>query len=798
MGAINWKSIYALQCINTSTAIGSYSKMRTGELRKTFSSIGDEIDNAMATDTKKITPIKGDKDFFEKAVSVGNLIAAWTQLKSNSGMLSSDDTSETLHKINQKWFESTSEALIKGSFKYPNRRRIWIPKPGKTDKRPLTISNSRIKIIEKALLNSLEPHFEGVWKWSRSSEKKINTLKEKKLIKSNEYKKNKDGWFKKKYIIKPIFYSSSHGFRPKRSPHSALKTIKEWAKNVVWILDYDIKKAFDNVNRKRLRNIFLKHTNQPRIWLEIEKMMNAGIVSINLVFESKGVPQDSALAPFLFNIYMNELDSFIAKITKKRYVPFNKSDMSNSEAFRNYKRIKQEFSNNRIHIALKKYGSIDGVRNELKSQLKEHYKKYGRYYGVNTKTRRIFYVRYADDFVIGIVGPKSFASEIRNLINTFLKSDLHLDLNKYQLVNRNSKGIKFLNYLIYLPTFSKKVRVLPQKIQSLKKYKRRVLARNRKTDERLAKASFFKARGFLLAAYKSILNAKGLTWNKSNLQSVSLELIAILNHDSDILDNPALERWVKSYIKRSEDNMFLAAKFYSENVKSLPDSIKLGNEKLLKIQTLKEQFINELDLLISEETDQVYNKRRENLLKTKDKLDKTSSKTKISEADALQLADILTDSFLASTNARYISISAPIKNILDDLRSKGFFHFTKKRPCSNNSFLLLSDAEIVKAYSAVIYGLLSYYRAADNFNKVKSIISHLRKSCILTLARKHKKNKAWAFENYGDDVSVKVNDSTVVELPTREFVYRLGKKFLIDDPTLNFNLTDILQKYLGR
>lgn len=111
---------------------------------------------------------------------------------------------------------------------------------------------------------------------------------------------------------------------------------------------------------------------------------------------------------------------------------------------------------------------------------------------------------------------------------------------------------------------------------------------------------------------------------------------------------------------------------------------------------------------------------------------------------------------------------------------------------------MLSDAEIVKAYSAVIYGLLSYYRAADNFNKVKSIISHLRKSCMLTLARKHKKNKAWAFENYGDDVSVKVNDSTVVELPTREFVSRLGKKFLIDDPTLNFNLTDILQKYLGR
>lgn len=60
---------------------------------------------------------------------------------------------------------------------------------------------------------------------------------------------------------------------------------------------------------------------------------------------------------------MNELDDFIESLSKERYVPFKKSDVSNSEALKNYKRIKQEFSNNRIHTALKKYGSIEGVRN---------------------------------------------------------------------------------------------------------------------------------------------------------------------------------------------------------------------------------------------------------------------------------------------------------------------------------------------------------------------------------------------------------------------------------------------------
>jgi hypothetical protein len=95
-------------------------------------------------------------------------------------------TSETLHGINYKWFESANKAFIRGDYKYLNRRRIWISKPGKTVKRPLIISNPHVKIIEKVLLNSLEPDFEGIWVWSKSFEKEINTLKELKSIKSNE------------------------------------------------------------------------------------------------------------------------------------------------------------------------------------------------------------------------------------------------------------------------------------------------------------------------------------------------------------------------------------------------------------------------------------------------------------------------------------------------------------------------------------------------------------------------------------------------------------------------------------
>ena len=49
-------------------------------------------------------------------------------------------------------------------------------------------------------------------------------------------------------------------------------------------------------------------------------------------------------------------------------------------------------------------------------------------------------------------------------------------------------------------------------------------------------------------------------------------------------------------------------------------------------------------------------------------------------------------------------------------------------------------------------GLLSYYRATDNLSDVKVMLTHLRKSCIFTLARKHNKNKVWIYKNYGIDV----------------------------------------------
>jgi hypothetical protein len=443
-----------------------------------------------------------------------------------------------------------------------------------------------------------------------------------------------------------------------------------------------------------------------------------------------------------------------------------------------------------LSILTKKYGSLQKVSGELKKQLKSYYQKFGFNKRINTQFRQLFYTRYAADFVIGIVGPKSFANEIKSQLISFIKSDLHLDLNKTYLLNRNSHGVKFLNYLICLSKASKIISLSPQKIQSFNKYKQRVLAKNRKTEEFLDKVAFFKAKSSLLRAYKSILNFKGLNWSKFNVYSVSLDLVFLLNQSLDIFHNSAFEKWINVYDKKSENTLFFAVKFYNENIKNLFDSVDITSEKLLKMHLLKNQFITDLDVIMFNKVDKVYN------LNSKSKINNWVLKSKPFQIKALELSRILTEIFLSFINTRSVQILAPLKNILNNLRVQGFLHHIKKRPCSNRLFLLYSDFEIIKVYSELIYGLLYYYRAVDNFRNVKSLIFHLRKSCILTLSRKHKKSLSWVYERYGEDISIKTSRFIVIKLPTKRFLSSLNKKYLVDDYNMYYNLTDILDKYL--
>jgi hypothetical protein len=254
------------------------------------------------------------------AFSMNSLLVAYNQIKSKPGKLMSGEGKEMSHNINFKWFKTSSDKLLRSLFVYPKMRRISISKESELiNARMLTLISPRIKIIERSILNAVEPVFEGQFIWKSINKSEYEFIK--KNSSSTVVVCNKSGYFKKDWVKSPVFSRFSFGFRPSRSVHSALYLIKTWATNLSWFLKFDFVKAFDAIHKNRLKNIFLKYCPDKCIWNNISQLFEVGVVDLKIISVSGwGVSQGSVLSPFLFNVYMTELDHFIESLKLKNSI----------------------------------------------------------------------------------------------------------------------------------------------------------------------------------------------------------------------------------------------------------------------------------------------------------------------------------------------------------------------------------------------------------------------------------------------------------------------------------------------
>jgi len=389
-------------------------------------------------------------DIVEKAFSSEKLLAAYYEIKFKPKNLILGNADITFSGINKDWFKKTSASLIDGSFQCLKRRKIYKSKLGSKEMRSLTLTSPRIKVIEKSILNAIQPFFEGEFFWSELSKDEFNVLLKNVEI-AKTLKKNKSGFFQKNWIRKPMFSIFSYGFRPNLWAHNALQVVKSWPKNINWLINFDVETVFVKVNYHKLKNIFFKYCPYFQIWNIIKKFIKLGMIDFTLLISNNlSVSQGSLLAPFLFNIYFTELDKFVDKLKAEIFWPIEYKGQK--KVILEFRRFQQKFFDNKKFASIvEKYGSLELVLAAFRKEKKIFYKKFGYNEEANRLSRNLFYVRHVEDILAGVIGPKLFVLKIIHQIKIFLQRNLKLNLKSINIINRNKTGVQFLGFIVYLP-----------------------------------------------------------------------------------------------------------------------------------------------------------------------------------------------------------------------------------------------------------------------------------------------------------------------------------------------------------
>ncbi len=247
-------------------------------------------------------------------------------------------------------------------------------------------------------------------------------------------------------IFEPQFEASSHGFRPGKSCHTALKQVQNRFTGIKWFIEGDIEAFFDNIDHKVLINMLGLRIKDERFLRLISKFLKAGYIH-NQTFRPtySGTPQGRIISPLLANIYLDKFDKHLKEYDQRFQT--GKRRVVNPA----YNRLSME----RIYLSRKLKENPD---NHLKETWQERIKTIERTKitlpytdGMDCGYKRMKYVRYADDFLIGVIGSKDDSLRIKEDLACFLAEKLKLKLSPDKtLITHAQKPAKFLGYHIHV------------------------------------------------------------------------------------------------------------------------------------------------------------------------------------------------------------------------------------------------------------------------------------------------------------------------------------------------------------
>lgn len=241
-------------------------------------------------------------------------------------------------------------------------------------------------------------------------------------------------------IYEPTFSDNSHGFRPGRSCHTALKSVKAKFNGAKWIIEGDIKACFDSFDHHVLVDILRRRIMDEHFIGLMWKLLKAGYME-QWEYHSTytGTPQGSGVSPILANIYLSELDTYMEK-----YKPeFDTPDKRRKES-KQYKKAQYHYDKAKSLLAQSE-NRIEAVKNFKAAQQAKLNTPY--YPAIDPEYKRIQYNRYADDFVVGVIGSKADAERVKQDIKEFLHDKLKLTLSEEKTkVTHSNELVRYLGY----------------------------------------------------------------------------------------------------------------------------------------------------------------------------------------------------------------------------------------------------------------------------------------------------------------------------------------------------------------
>ena len=329
---------------------------------------------------------------------------AYQRIYAKKGNMTPGTDGQTIDQMSIPRIERLIGSLKDESYQPKPARRVYIPKKnGKM--RPLGIPSFEDKLVQEVTRMILEAIYEGQ------------------------------------------FESCSHGFRPHKSCHTALTEIQKTYSGVKWFIEGDIKGFFDNINHNVLIEILKERISDERFIRLIRKFLNAGYIE-DWTFHNtySGTPQGGIISPIMANIYLDKFDKYIkeyiADFTKGKKRRTSDESRKMEIAITILRRKLKAAKNGHDTEAIAEL--TNKVNNLRKVMLQTPYTM-----AMDEEYRRFKYVRYADDFLIGIIGSKKECVKIKADITKYMSEKLHLELSDEKtLITHSEDSAKFLGYEI--------------------------------------------------------------------------------------------------------------------------------------------------------------------------------------------------------------------------------------------------------------------------------------------------------------------------------------------------------------